>query len=220
MALKLGSLPRSVVTVDLLNALAVKLPAGSADRLLVEKAAIAKVVPPAKPFVEPSVSALFKDLPDAETAKRIAPYKTAQYSVWNGRADGFTVTKQTRIDIGPDSTSEDVVSVKFMGLKASPSIIEEMALLRACDLARQEGKTGLVVVDREDIKHTLNTTMGYGGAVVRSDPTGFESTLVVVFVDAKAPPPKYKDAAWRIIDVDAAYAALSAIYLHGEGGGQ
>jgi hypothetical protein len=211
--IKLGSLPRARVSVDLLDALAAKLPTGSADWTMVAKLKTSIVLAPSRPFVEPSVSALFKALPDAETSKRVTPYKQARFSAWTGRADGFTVTRMTRTDLGPDPASEEVVSIKFEGLRSSPSMVEETALLRACDIARQEGKTGLVIVDRNDIQHTLNTTMGYGGGVVRSDPSGFETTLEVVLVDAKNPPEKYRDAAWRIIDVDAAYAALAPIYL-------
>lgn len=90
-------------------------------------------------------------------------------------------------------------------------MIEEMALLRAADLARQSGKKGLIIVDRHDTAFTISTE-SYG-TVVRTDPNGFETDLDVLFVDPNALPAKYQDQGWRVIDVDEAYNSLAPVYI-------
>ena len=87
---------------------------------------------------------------------------------------------------------------------------EELALLRAADLARTAGKTGLIVVGRRDIHHTLTTYM-YGQAL-RTDYSGTETQLDVVFVDTNSLPPFYMNAPWRVIDAADVIATLSPIY--------
>ena len=161
-------------------------------------------IPPPPPLLIPApaasaeVTTLFKDLPDPESRDRVVGYDKLSV-LWRG-GDSFKVKDD----------GKGVTTVTFRGLKSSPSMAEELALLRAADLARTAGKTGLIVVGRRDIHHTLTTYM-YGPAL-RTDYSGTETQLDVVFVDTNSLPPFYMNAPWRVIDAADVIATLSPIY--------
>jgi hypothetical protein len=151
------------------------------------------------------VRALFEALPEAETRGRVVGDQKS-HPVW-GSANGFTVTPH------PDAGT---TTVSYRGISSSLSLMEESALLKAAKLAQEGGKTGMVVLARRDIRHTL-TTYTYG--VGTTTPSGFETQLDVVFVDPAAPPPPWDKLRWRVIDVKAVRSALEPVLFGGEGTG-
>jgi hypothetical protein len=158
---------------------------------------------------DPGIDALFKDLPEPEIAARIPPYVEAKkpwLAMTGSQAD---MDAEGYRDSAADESG--VVTVGFRGDHGTASTVEEMALLRAADLARQAGKKGIIVVGRKDTRFQVNTTMY--GTIIRTDPDGYETRLDVVFVDPAALPAQYAGAAWRVIDADAVYAALAPVYF-------
>jgi len=89
-------------------------------------------------------------------------------------------------------------------------MVEELALLRAAELARAAGKKGIVIITRKGTRYVTNMTAG--GSPQSADPDGFYCELSVVFVDPGALPDAYKDNAWRVINADAVYDQLAPIY--------
>lgn len=151
---------------------------------------------------------IFTSLPEAETADRVPTYEEADkpfLAMTGSQAD--MDTNGYRIHQSADGS---VTTIRFRGVRSTGSIVEEMALLCAADLARKSGKKGFVVLHRKDVTYSIDS-MTYG-TITRTDPDGFETTLDVAFVDPAAPGP-YAGAPWRIIDADAVYNALAPIYI-------
>jgi hypothetical protein len=192
--------PVSWAMVDLANAIAAKSPAhalgASRMELGIEKG---RRAPRAA-----ELKALFVTLPETETRERVAPYRPDRSWRWAGGVaeNGFALTEH------PDQGS---TTISFRGRNAPAATLEDLSLLKAADMARQAGKKGVVVLGRRSINHIITTTM-YGQAIA-SRPDGYEIQLDVMLVDPASPPAAYKDAPWRIMDADAAYAALAPIYL-------
>ncbi|HVT25074.1 MAG TPA: hypothetical protein VHD95_10635 [Rhizomicrobium sp.] len=203
-------LVHSFAAVDLLESIIAKLPekerpANSPTKAMREKLAKERVE-----ALQVQPSALFKSLPEPETASRIPPYEEAStplLAMEGSRAD--IDTEGYRIS---DPDAQGIVTVSYRGIRAGDSTVEEMALLCAADVARKAGKKGMIVLHRMDVRYTVTTETGYM-VPVRKDPDGYQTELKVVFVDPAALPRQYVDAAWRVIDTDALYAALSPFYI-------
>ena len=97
-----------------------------------------------------------------------------------------------------------------MGESSSGSVVEEMALLRAADLAREAGKGGFVIRQRRDYERTRNTT--YYGMVLRSDPDGYSTEIEVDFVDLDPLPEVYRLTPWRVLKAEEIFAQLGPVY--------
>ena len=152
-----------------------------------------------------AATGLWKILPEAEAAERVPDYGSAgALQIIKAAGAGRSVSSYS------DEPAEDgATTVRFRtGRGATGDMVAEIALLHAADLARQSGQKGLILVGRHDTRFTLTTTQ-YGRAL-RTDPTGFETRLDVLFVDPAAPPEPY--AQWRVIDADDVYARLAPIY--------
>lgn len=157
------------------------------------------------------VKLLFGSLPHAEIEQRVAAFKRANSDfvgyLWGG-VSGFKTE-------GDPRTGN--VSVRFVGEKSSATVVEEMALLRAADLAREHGRTGLVIKERKDYQRTENTL--YYGRVIRSDPAGYSTHLEVELVDLANLPERYRATPWRVLDVQAVIRSLGPTYVAPEAEG-
>lgn len=147
---------------------------------------------------------LFAALPAAETADRLSAWREAKrpfLAMEGSPADRDAVGYR-------ESTGGDgVVTVRFRGGDSPQSQIEEMALLRAAELARQGGHAGFVLVDRRDTEWSTQTTQY--GVPLRSDPNGFESEIDIRFAEAGAP-----DASNGMnLVADEVIAALGPLYI-------
>ena len=97
-------------------------------------------------------------------------------------------------------------------LQRGPTLdmVGDLVLLRAAEVGREQGKKGMIILRRNDVRHIFNT---YDVSTpVRSDPTGFESDIDVLYVDPASLPAAYAATPWRVLDVDAVYADLAPIY--------
>lgn len=158
---------------------------------------------------EPSLETLFKALPEPETADRVPPYVEAKkpfLAMTGSQADLDAEGYRSR---GPDGRG--VVTVGFRGDRGTASMIEEMALLRAADMARQQGRTKILIVDRRDTAFWISTT--YYGTPVRADPDGFQTELDVLLTNASSLPSEFVGQEWRLLDADEVYNALAPFYL-------
>jgi hypothetical protein len=103
------------------------------------------------------------------------------------RTDGFRSTNN------PDGT----ITVEFIGNTPSATLIQEMTLLRAAEVARAAGRPAFVIAKRKDYTRSLVRTQY--GAQISSTPTGYKSELTIRPVAAGAEPGRALDAV-AIID--------------------
>lgn len=190
--------------VDILLALAEALPAEAAEARAAADRMVAASASRANKFPVLKLSDMFAAMPAAETAGRLAPWREAGRPFLASR-DYF---------VAPDSmgyrekTSQDgVVTVRFRGDNSPQTQVEEMALLRAAQLARAGGHVGFVLLDRRDTEWTDQTT--YYGVPLRTDPNGFESEIDLRFVDAETA----AASGGMSLSADDVFAALAPIYL-------
>ncbi len=150
------------------------------------------------------VKLLFEGLPHAEVQQRIPAYRKANspllVHLWGG-VNGFS---------SHDDPSGEVV-VSFLSEESSATVVEEMALLRAADLARERGKTGIVIKGRSDYQRTEDT-YEYR-RLVRSEPKGYSTELRLELVDAANPPAAYRTTPWRVIPVQDVLDVLGDTYI-------
>jgi hypothetical protein len=153
-------------------------------------------------------AALLKNMVAAEAFERLPPYEeSSSFFAMEGsfadlNAEGWRASKPE-----PDGS----IRVSYRGISGSRAMIEEFALLYAADLARQAGKKGIIVTDREDVTYTTGVTyMGYPGP---ASVNGSYARLNVRFVDLSALPTEYEGARWRVLDADAIYQTLAPLYL-------
>lgn len=94
-------------------------------------------------------------------------------------------------------------TITFTGDASSNYAVEEMALLRAAELAREAGRTGFVILDKRD--YTRTVTMTYGGSAIGgAQPAGYQTELDVAFADT--------DSDGRLVAAQSVLAALGAFY--------
>jgi hypothetical protein len=147
---------------------------------------------------------LWAGLPYSEAAEKISTFRKANSPfaqiMWGG-VSGF------KTKANPDGS----VTVSFTSTKSNGTVVEEMALLRAADYAREQGKNGLVIKSRADFQRTI--VYGYYGvASGPGTPDGYSTDLVIEPVDKANLPPLYRSAPWRVLDAQAVIDRLEPIY--------
>jgi len=200
-ALVAAPMPRNAATVELLTALKAALPA--------DKVAL---VPDIAPFTAAAAdtrkATLKRTVADAliipETPRAVIDYNRARPNILGamvgaalsmgtsllggvGRTDGFRSTDN------PDGT----VSVEFLGNTPSATLVQEMTLLRAAELARAANKSAFTITKRQDFARRL-TQMQYGREI-SSTPTGYKTILTIRYVDPATDPARALDPV-RVID--------------------
>jgi hypothetical protein len=207
-ALKTVQLPRSWASVELLEALAAKLPKAKQPMAPSTLALRAELGRTREDLKENKAADFFRDLPEVETADRLTAYTEQKGWLAGILLDG-PVKRGFKVE---NSDPLGITPVHYSGGGATTAAtVEEMALLRAAELARAAGKKGMVVAKRMDVERSLTTY--YYSTPVNTMPTGFETELDVVFVDPANLPDAYKNAAWRVIDADQVYDALAPFYI-------
>lgn len=137
-------------------------------------------------------------LPDAESSARQPHYD-------GGSDSSILMTEGGYMSrAGPIEGSR---TIKFTSTKGTEAMVAELAFLRAAELAREQGKSGFIVLGRRIISRT--TTMGYGN----SFPSGFEAEIDVVFVDPGAMPAGFEGQEWRVVEAEAIFPSLHRIYV-------
>lgn len=144
---------------------------------------------------------IYAALPEAETKQRVPKYRVAKNLIGESLPNGFKVIPLNR---------PDRFVVEFGGATSSAAIVEEMALLRAADLARRAGKKGMILISRRVYTRTATTTSIYGST---QTPMGYSAELLVALVDPDGLPEDLKASSPRVLDPDQVFDALSPIYL-------
>ncbi|HTQ15429.1 MAG TPA: hypothetical protein VMH86_16285 [Rhizomicrobium sp.] len=149
---------------------------------------------------------LFKVLPEAESARRIPPYEEAKkpwFAFTGSRDDLDTEGWRVREENG-------ATVVGYRGVKSTASIVEEMALLRVAEVAKERGFAGFIITDRKDTEFRIDTR--YYGTTLRIDPDGYQCELTVLFVNPGALPGDYKGLDWLVFNAADIAAALAPVY--------
>jgi hypothetical protein len=148
-----------------------------------------------------SVQELARRLPEPESVQRMPSYDGGA-----GALDGNGYRSL------PGTDGAGTQTIRFASGRGSISVANEMALLRAADLARQAGRRGLIVLRRGDVVRSTTITTYYGGSGPAT-PSGQEAEIEIAFVDPAALPPAYTGAGWRVLDPEIIWSALSPIYV-------
>lgn len=210
-SLRQQAIPGDPLGVEFIDALLAKLPPAEKSAIKSLKDLRARIDEPRTeelPSRKDSITVLFEYLPDPEISARLPRYKKS--AILFGSIDGFTVTPVDRPKIG----NAETLTIRFRGVSAPAVIVEEMAILKAADIAREKGKGGFVILSRDDVEHSVTST--YYGVPLRTDPNGYETSFTVALVDLAKPEAPFDGAMWRIIDANAVFDALSPVYLRPE----
>jgi hypothetical protein len=185
-ALLAAPMPNDAATIELLTALRAAVPVTDAG-----------LVPSTATFEKQLGASRLKALADLvsnaliapETPRAVVDYERARPDILGAlvggafslgtsllggirRTDGFRTTTQ----------DDGSIRVEFIGNTPSSSLVQEMTLLRAAEVAREAGKSAFAVVDRKDFSRRMNTMRG--GMMVSSVPSGFKTELTIRLADA------------------------------------
>lgn len=200
-AMVANPMPRDASTVDLLRALKATVPAKDAalvpdvatfERDLVEERRKVLATAAQNALIAPETPRAVIDYEQARPnilGALIGGALTMGTSLLGGieRTDGFRTTPN------PDGT----IKVEFIGNTPSATLVQEMTLLRAAEVARAAGKPAFVIVERKDYARRLATTRN--GMEISSVPTGFKTELTIRCIHNGAEPIRALDAV-AIID--------------------
>lgn len=128
-------------------------------------------------------------LPKAEALDDIPKFASAASKWLFSDGSGWSQAKE-----GDGS----IRTVRYETLVGSRAMMEEMALLAAAQLAREEGKDGFVILSNRTFARQTTTT-GWGGSSTYS--SGFESQARIQLVDSANLPAPFTDQTARIITV-------------------
>jgi hypothetical protein len=189
-ALLAAPMPRDASTIELLGALRAAMPAKDAG-----------LVPDLAPFGKEADGdrreALRSIAPAAliapETPRAVVDYARARpdilgaliggaLSMGTSLLGGIQRTDGFRSTTNPDGT----ITVEFIGNTPSATLVQEMTLLRAAEVARTAGKPAFVVVARKDYARRL--VQSQYGREISSTPTGFKTELTIRPVESGTEP--------------------------------
>lgn len=201
---RLGRLPPTAAVIDLLEALAPYFSAGERPDLqrLRDELAAARTARHAQDLL-----VIANNLPEIEARKRVPSQHTL---------GGILVQEDGhREEYLPDSR---LLRVRYRGLLSTRAMVQEDALLRACELAENAGKNGLIIRGAHDIAHYQVNT--FYTVPVSTNDQGIESDLDVELVDPQAFSAEHPAEQWRVISTGAVRAKLTPLYRPSVAGAQ
>ncbi len=145
------------------------------------------------------LNSLFIRLPILEKKSQINSYSG---KIWFLKESGFS---EEKLDDG-------TYLIKFTGDSSSSTIVEEMSLLRAADLAKKASKLGFIIIDFNNYSRTRYAS--YNG--VQSGlgtHAGYMTSIKVAFVDPNNFPEKWNIHKGRIFNAGKVWRDLSPIYI-------
>ena len=135
---------------------------------------------------------LFALLPEPEDERRLNSF--SKQAGWGLKPTGF---KHRKLDGG-------LTRIEFVGSSSSALAVEEMTLLRAATLAREEGHRGFAIEGREDYLRYTQTT--YNNVPIgKKTLAGYKTEILVRFLDDVSVPGGH--------DAGAIQSALAPIYV-------
>jgi len=151
-----------------------------------------------------AVRDVFAALPIAETEDRLSAWREAKRPMFAMRGSPADLDS---VGYRESTTPDGMVTVRFRGGQSPRNQVEEMALLRAAELARQGGHAGFLLLERRDTEWSTHTTQY--GMTLRSDPNGYETEIDIRFVDTATPDAE----GGMILAADDVYARLAPVYI-------
>ncbi|PHZ83738.1 hypothetical protein CRD36_15325 [Paremcibacter congregatus] len=145
------------------------------------------------------VTSLFERLPSLEKKSQMNSYSG---KVWFFKGSGFSEKE----------LGKDRYEIKFVGDVSSRTVVEELSLLRAADLARQSKKTGFIISDITNYTRTRYSTYN-GVRMGAGTPAGYMTSLTVTFVDPDKLPDRWIMHKGRILMTDKVWQDLSSVYV-------
>jgi hypothetical protein len=145
-----------------------------------------------------SLRELASHLPEPESPQRMPAYDSGAGLLSGG---GYTLSP---------GTLPGAQVIRFSSGRGSISVANELALLRAAQLAREGGHRGILVLRRRGVVRSMTYGYGFGGPAT---PAGQEAEIEIVFVNPDALPAGYGNAGWRVLDPEAIWTRLSPVYL-------
>ncbi len=194
-------MPESQITLALIHAALVKLPA---DSHLGLRSVLAEMDEQFRLNGNERFAAgfdpapLLDGIPDHEEVMLANPYRSAVKFL---RANGFSVKM---------AKDGKTATVGFFGNKSHPFALGEMALLRAAELTLAQGKTAFRVTNNDEYVQTSTMTMN-GSPIGPSTVSGHSVNLTVEFVD-----PATAERPESVIQAADVQAVLAPIYVKAE----
>ena len=137
--------------------------------------------PPIKPPIsessplgptEAELSTLLARLPEIELKDRMLAYQKLNPKFFGGTYDGYME------ESGP---VPGTVKIKTRSHAATAAVVEEVALLRAANIAREQGKPGFLVLDRTVTQHTMSVST-YPGIPGAPGADGYSADLTLSLI--------------------------------------
>jgi hypothetical protein len=200
------SLPVNAAMLDLMLGLQ-KAPTGERTHTI-DPAKIEAMIKAQQQSRKLNIDSLKLALIPPETSRRLVDYKQSHRSVLNGFVASGYVPDGFRSKL--DQTT-GLTTVEFNGQSASSPVVEEMTLLHAADLARQQGKSGMVIEARRDYTKVKTVTRRGFDYPISSRAAGYKTELDIRFVDRASV--SSDPGADRVLDVTQVYGALSPVYI-------
>jgi hypothetical protein len=191
-------------TVELLRAISTAAPTALTPALNPATAAEALARLRARQ-TDTSLAALVKALPDPQNWVNTPRYKPLGKYGWGWRygfGDDFNGI--------PASTYEAGGDLHYTGVMSTRTLSDEMALMRAADLARLLHKS--LLIESAILRQRVRGTSYYGRPVGNVSQDGWDAEVQVLFVDPDKLPQKHRGAPWRVINAEEVYAALTRVY--------
>lgn len=201
------SIPVHAASVELLTALRTSLPEAQRN-LAPDPSGLAEKLDIKRKEESIDVAALRRAIPVPETDRSLTDYQQAGPAIMKvlfGAGfsnDGFK---------SEDDQATGITTIEYVGQTNSGPVVEEMTLLRAADLARQRGKSAMLIVERKDYSRTLTTYRS--NIPISSRPAGYKTELKVRFVDPTTLPAGIAPERERLLDANLVYSNLAPIYL-------
>ncbi len=146
------------------------------------------------------LNSLFTRLPSLERKSTINSYSS---KAWFFKQNGFS---EKALD---DGTHQ----IEFLGSSSTITVVDEMTLLRAAELAMKASKPGFVIVGLNNYERKIYST--YNGMRVSPDRhAGYITKIKVAFIDPLNIPKKWKVHKGRIFDAEKVWHDLAPIYLN------
>ena len=197
LAMMVGApMPKDAATVDLLTALKAAAPAKEAA-LVPDASGFA--VDRSKRQVETVTKMVKQALIAPETPRAVVDYERSRPNIL-GALVGGALSMGTSLLGGINrldgfrsvDNADGTTKVEFTGNTPSSTLVQEMTLLRAAELAHAAKKPAFVILDRKDYSRTM--TMSRGGVPISSTPTGYKTEMTVRFLDSGDQSPRALNA--------------------------
>jgi hypothetical protein len=200
-SIRTEGLGADAVTLDLFRAIARARPQLAADAAAALGTIEASISSALTGLANTELAEIAERLPEAEATTRLPAYDGASDSILSVDGNGYMAGR---------GSVPGGRTIRFVSQRGTMAMVGEMALLRAAELARQQGKGGFIILNRRGLVRTSQNMMY--NVVVREDPQGYDIELDVMFVDPQALPAGFEDAGWRVVDAQQVWNDLSPIY--------